>query len=225
MRILIVEDDRGASRFLKKGLTEEGFVVETVFDGEEGLFLATQQQFDLIILDIMLPEMNGFEVIKGIRAKGVSTPVIFLTAKDQQSDLIHGLDLGADDYLVKPFAFAELLARIRAVLRRGQKENTSEKITVNDLCLNRISRSAERAGKPIELSAKEYLLLEYLMLNAGHVLTRTMILEHVWGYSFDTSSNVIDVHINRLRSKVDKDFSSKLIHTIKGVGYVLKAQD
>jgi len=225
MRVLIVEDDKGASRFIKKGLTEEGFVVETVFDGEEGLFMATHQQFDLIILDIMLPEMNGFEVIKGIRAKGVTTPVIFLTAKDQQDDLIHGFDLGADDYLVKPFAFAELLARIRAVLRRGQKENESVKITINELCLDRLSRSAERDGTPIELSAKEYLLLEYLMLNAGHVLTRTMILEHVWGYNFDTNSNIIDVHINRVRSKVDKGFPRKLIHTIKGVGYVLKAQD
>lgn len=225
MRVLIVEDDKGTSRFIKKGLTEEGFVVESVFDGEEGLFMATHQQFDLIILDIMLPEMNGFEVIKGIRAKGVSTPVIFLTAKDQQDDLIHGFNLGADDYLVKPFAFAELLARIRAVLRRGQKENKSTKITINELCLDRLSRSAERDGTLIELSAKEYLLLEYLMLNAGHVLTRTMILEHVWGYNFDTNSNIIDVHINRVRSKVDKGFSSKLIHTIKGVGYVLKAQD
>ena len=210
---------------LKRDSTEEGFVVETVFDGEEGLFMATQQQFDLIILDIMLPEMNGYEVIKGIRAKGVTTPVIFLTAKDQQEDLIHGFDLGADDYLVKPFAFAELLARIRAVLRRGQKETDLLKISINDLCLNRISRSAERGGKLIELSAKEYLLLEYLMLNAGHVLTRTMILEHVWGYNFDTSSNIIDVHINRVRAKVDKGFPAKLIHTIKGVGYVLKAQD
>ena len=225
MRILIVEDDKGASRFIKKGLTEEGFVVETVFDGEEGLFMATQQQFDLILLDIMLPEMNGYEVLKGIRAKGVTTPVIFLTAKDQQGDLIHGFELGADDYLVKPFAFAELLARIRAVLRRGQKETDLLKISINDLCLNRISRSAERGTMPIELSAKEYLLLEYLMLNAGQVLTRTMILEHVWGYDFDTNSNIIDVHINRIRSKIDKGFSSKLIHTIKGVGYVFKAQD
>jgi heavy metal response regulator len=225
MRILIVEDDKGALRFIKKGLSEEGFVVETVFDGEEGLFMATRQQFDLIILDIMLPEMNGYEVIKGIRAKGVSTPVIFLTAKDQQEDLIHGFDLGADDYLVKPFAFAELLARMRAVLRRGQKETDLLKVSIKDLCLNRISRSAERGGKIIELSAKEYLLLEYLMINAGHVLTRTMILEHVWGYNFDTSSNIIDVHINRVRTKVDKGFPVKLIHTIKGIGYVLKAQD
>ncbi len=224
MRILIVEDDRGASRFIKKGLIEEGFVAETVFDGEEGLFMATQQKFDLIILDVMLPEMNGFEVLKGIRAKGVSTPVIFLTARDQQGDIVHGFNLGADDYLVKPFAFAELLARIRAVVRRGQKGNDLLKINIDDLCLNCMTRSAEREGIPIELSAKEYLLLEYLMRNAGQVLTRTMILEHVWGYNFDTSSNIIEVHINRLRMKVDKDFPNKLIHTIKGVGYVLKAQ-
>lgn len=225
MRILIVEDDKGASRFIKKGLTEEGFLVETVFDGEEGLFMATEQEFDLIILDIMLPEMNGYEVIKGIRAKGVSTPVVFLTARDQQAEIIHGFDLGADDYLVKPFAFAELLARIRAVLRRGQKNNDLLKINIDDLFLDRISRSAERGGMPIELSAKEYLLLEYFMINAGQVLTRTMILEHVWGYNFDTCSNVIEVHINRLRTKIDKDFSNKLINTVKGIGYVFKIQD
>ena len=225
MHILVVEDDRGAAHFIRKGLSEQGFAVETVGDGEEARFMAVHQHYDLIILDVMLPAMNGFEVLKGLRAKGVATPVIFLTARDEQGDILHGFDLGADDYLVKPFAFAELLARVRAVLRRGQNEGDLSTIGVDALCLNRITRVAERDGTPIELSAKEYLLLEYLMRNAGQVLTRTMILDHVWGYNFDTASNVIDVHINRLRAKVDKGFSRKLIHTIKGVGYVFKDQE
>jgi len=225
MRILVVEDDKGASRFIRKGLMENGYVVDAVFDGEEGLFMATNQSYDLIILDIMLPELNGYEVLKGIRKKGAATPVIILTAKDSREDVVHGLDLGADDYLVKPFAFAELLARIRAVLRRGQKEQEISKLTVADLTLNCIDRTAKREDCFIELSNKEYRLLEYLMKNAGQVLTRTMILENVWGYDFDTSSNIIDVHINRLRAKVDVGFDNKLIHTIIGVGYVLKTEE
>jgi two-component system copper resistance phosphate regulon response regulator CusR len=225
MRILLVEDDRSASRFLKKGLSEMGYTVDAVFDGEEGLYLATSQTYDLIILDIMLPEMNGFEVLKAVRRAGASTPVIFLTARDEKSDVVHGLELGADDYLIKPFSFPELLARIRAVLRRGQKDFESSRITVADLTLNLISRTAERGGQLIELSGKEFALLEYMMRNAGQILTRTMILERVWGYDFDTSSNIIDVHINRLRSKIDRDAGIKLIKTIKGVGYVLKAED
>jgi len=224
MRILIVEDDRGVSRFLKKGLTEEGFGVDAVFDGEEGLYMATTEIYDLVVLDIMLPEMNGFEVLKGVRKKGVVTPVLFLTAKDEKEDVIRGLDLGADDYLVKPFAFAELLARIRAILRRGQKDSAVSSLCAGDLTLNLIERSAERDGKKIELGAKEFMLLEYLMRNSGQVLTRTMILDKVWGYNFDTGSNIIDVHINRLRNKIDKGVAAKLIHTIKGVGYVLKAE-
>lgn len=224
MRILIVEDDRGVSRFIKKGLTEEGFGVDAVFDGEEGLYMATTETYDLVILDIMLPEMNGFEVLKGIRKKGVMTPVLFLTAKDEKEDVIRGLDLGADDYLVKPFAFAELLARSRAILRRGQKDLAASSLCAGDLILNLIERSAERDGNKIELGAKEFMLLEYLMRNAGQVLTRTMILDKVWGYNFDTGSNIIDVHINRLRNKIDKGFDINLIHTIKGVGYVLKAE-
>jgi heavy metal response regulator len=221
MRILLVEDDMGASRFIRKGLQEKGYAIDVAFDGEEGFHSATAQDYDLIILDIMLPEMSGFEVLKGIRKKGIITPVIFLTARDEKEDVVHGLELGADDYLIKPFSFAELLARIKAVLRRGQKDSDLAKLTVADLTLNLMNRTAIRGAKNIELSAKEFVLLDYLMRNAGQVLTRTMILEHVWGYDFDTSTNIIDVHINRLRAKIDKDFSRKLIHTIKGVGYVL----
>ena len=221
MRILLVEDDMGASRFIRKGLQEKGYTIDVAFDGEEGFHLATSQAYDLIILDIMLPEMSGFEVLKGIRKKGIFTPVIFLTARDEKEDVVHGLELGADDYLIKPFSFAELLARITAVLRRGQKDLELSKLTADDLTLNLMNRIARRGDKNIELSAKEFMLLEYLMRNAGQILTRTMILEHVWGYDFDTSTNIIDVHINRLRTKIDKDFPRKLIHTIKGVGYVL----
>ena len=224
MRILIIEDDKGVSRFIRKGLSEEGFGVDAVFDGDEGLYMASTDVYDLIILDIMLPELNGFEVIKGIRKKGVSVPVLFLTAKNEKEDIVHGLGLGADDYLVKPFAFAELLARIKAVLRRGQKDVEMSRLCVGDLTLNLIDRTVLRSGKNIELSAKEFALLEYLMRNAGQALTRTMILDKVWGYDFDTSSNIIDVHINKLRSKIDKDFDSSLIHTLKGVGYVVKVK-
>jgi len=224
MRILVVEDDKGTARFIKKGLSEEGFMADAISGGEEGLFMATTEIYDLIILDVMLPEINGFEVLKAIRQKGVSTPVLFLTAKDEKEDIIHGLDLGADDYLVKPFAFAELLARIRAVLRRGQTSDQMQKLIIADLVLNRVTRQARRNDKVIELTAKEFQLLEYMMRNAGQILTKTMILDRVWGYDFDTQSNIIEVHVNRLRTKVDKDFSTKLIHTVRGVGYVIKTQ-
>jgi heavy metal response regulator len=224
MRILVVEDDKGTARFIKKGLSEEGFMTDVVSGGEEGLFMATTEIYDLIILDVMLPEINGFEVLRGIRQKGVSTPVLFLTAKDEKEDIIHGLDLGADDYLVKPFAFAELLARIRAVLRRGQTSDQMQKLVISDLVLDRVTRQARRNDKVIELTAKEFQLLEYMMRNAGQILTKTMILDRVWGYDFDTQSNIIEVHVNRLRAKVDKDFSTKLIHTVRGVGYVIKTE-
>ncbi|RZB36733.1 MAG: hypothetical protein SRB2_01812 [Desulfobacteraceae bacterium Eth-SRB2] len=224
MRILVVEDDKGAARFIQKGLSEEGFMTDVVSGGEEGLFMAMSEIYDLIILDVMLPEVNGFEVLRAIRQKGVSTPVLFLTAKDEKEDIIHGLDLGADDYLVKPFAFAELLARIRAVLRRGQTSDQMQKLIIGDLVLDRVTRQALRNDKIIELTAKEFQLLEYMMRNAGQILTKTMILDRVWGYDFDTQSNIIEVHVNRLRTKVDKGFSTKLIHTVRGVGYVIKTQ-
>ena len=224
MRVLLVEDDRGVSRFIKKGLKESGYVVDTAFDGEEGLHLSLSQTYDLIVLDILLPEINGYEVLKSIREKGVMTPVICLTAKDEKEDIVKGLELGADDYLVKPFSFTELLARIKAVLRRGQKDTELSNLAFEDLDLDLINRAARRNEENIELSGKEFLLLEYLMRNPGQILTRTMILENVWGYNFDTSSNIVDVHINHLRMKVDKDFHPKLIHTIKGVGYVIKTE-
>jgi heavy metal response regulator len=224
MRILVVEDDKGTARFIQKGLSEEGFMTDVVSGGEEGQFMATTEIYDLIILDVMLPEINGFEVLRGIKQKGVSTPVLFLTAKDTKEDIIHGLDLGADDYLVKPFAFAELLARIRAVLRRGQTSDRMQKLIIGDLVLDRVTRQARREDKIIELTAKEFQLLEYMMRNKGQILTKTMILDRVWGYDFDTQSNIIEVHVNRLRAKVDKDFSTKLINTVRGVGYVVKAQ-
>lgn len=224
MRILLVEDDGGVSRFIKKGLKENGYVVDVALDGEKGLHLALSQSFDLIILDILLPKINGYEVLKNIRKKKVMTPVICLTAKDEKEDIVQGLELGADDYLVKPFSFAELLARIKAILRRGQKDMELSTLIVGDLTLDLINRTARRNEKYIELSGKEFLLLEYLMRNAGQILTRTMILENVWGYNFDTSSNIIDVHINHLRRKINRNSSSKLIHTIKGVGYVVKSE-
>jgi len=224
MKILLVEDDKGVSRFIKKGLREAGYVVDDAFDGEKGLQLALSKSYDIIVLDILLPEMNGYEVLKNIRKKKVMTPVVFLTAKGEKEDIVEGLALGADDYLVKPFSFTELLARIKAVLRRGRKNVELSKLAISDLTLDIINRTVRRNEKNIELLAKEFLLLEYLMRNAGQILTRTMILENVWGYNFDTSSNIIEVHINHLRLKIDKDFQPKLIHTIKGIGYVLKSK-
>ena len=223
MKILLVEDDTSISRFIAKGLKEKGYVVDVSHDGEEGLHLILNQSYDLVILDILLPGINGYEILKAIRDRKVGTPVICLTAKGEQEDIVRGLDLGADDYLVKPFSFAELHARMVAVLRRGQKEKDITRFAIGDLKLDLISRTVSRNEKTIELSAKEFLLLEYLMRNAGQILTRTMILEQVWGYNFDTSSNIIDVHINHLRGKIDTDFQTKLIHTVKGIGYVIKS--
>ncbi|SDU21667.1 heavy metal response regulator transcription factor [Desulfobacula phenolica] len=224
MKILIIEDDADVLRFIKKGLSESGYTIDAASTGDEGLFLATTQYFDLMILDVMLPELSGFDIIKRIRKNHIKTPVIFLTARDDQDDILQGFNLGADDYLVKPFSFAELLARIKAILRRGH-EKPIDKLCIGDLSLDLIKHTVYRGHTKIEISAKEFLLLEYLLRNSGQVLTRTMILEQVWGYSFDTSSNIIDVHINRLRGKIDKHFNNKLIHTIKGVGYVLKAEE
>jgi DNA-binding response OmpR family regulator len=222
MRILLVEDDKGTSRFIEKGFSEAGFTVDTVYDGAAGEFLAADQSYDLISLDIMLPRMDGFTLLKTIRKKGVLTPVIFLTAKSEQKDIISGFDLGADDYLVKPFTFAELFARSKAIMRRGKAPAQEHHVSVANLTIDKLTRKATRGGKTIELSNMEFKLLCYLADNSGQVLTRTMILESVWGYNFDINSNVIDVHINRLRVKIDKEFSPQLIHTIKGVGYVLE---
>ncbi|HPD60998.1 MAG TPA: winged helix-turn-helix domain-containing protein [Thermodesulfobacteriota bacterium] len=224
MKILLVEDDNNVARFVEKGLKENYFSVDVAENGEDGLHLATQEIYDLIILDIMLPILSGEKILLHLRERGNTTPVIFLTARDAEKSIVNGLNLGADDYIVKPFSFYELLARIMAILRRG-KEVVSPILRYADLTLNQISREVRRGDVFIELTPKEYALIEYFMRNPGQILTRTMISEHVWNYNFDTMTNIIDVHINHLRSKIDKDFSPKLIHTVKGVGYVLKRKD
>ena len=224
MRILLIEDDKAVARFVGKGLKENDYSVDVAVNGEDGLHLATEEDYDLVILDIMLPQLSGDEILRIMRDKGITTPVIFLTAKDSQTDIVDGLNVGADDYMVKPFSFHELLARIRAILRRG-KATIPTLLKVANLTLDQLTREVRRDNTVIELTPKEYGLLEYLMRNAGQVVTRTMISEHVWNYDFDTATNIIDVHINHLRSKVDKGFSSELIYTVRGVGYVLKEKD
>ena len=221
MYILVVEDEKKVAGFLKKGLQEESYTVDMAYDGEEALLFAAMNYYDLIILDIMLPKKDGMEVLKTLRAQGFSTPVLMLTAKDALQDKVQGLDSGADDYLTKPFAFAELLARIRALFRRGKPTNEVS-LTAADLALDPSTHKVQRAGKPIELTNKEYALLEYFLRNKGQVLTRTLINEHVWGYRFATGTNIVDVYVNYLRNKIDHGFDKKLIHTVRGVGYVLK---
>jgi heavy metal response regulator len=221
MHILVVEDDKKVAGFLKKGLQEEGYTVNVAYDGEEGLGLAMANQYDLITLDIMLPERDGIQILRELRARRNSAPILMLTARDSLEDKVQGLDEGADDYLTKPFAFAELLARIRAILRRGEAERPV-KLVVADLTLDPVTREVRRSGKEIELTNKEYALLEYFLRNKGQVLTRSLISDHVWGYQFDTGTNIVSVYVNYLRNKIDSGFDKKLIHTVRGVGYVLK---
>ena len=223
MKILVVEDEERVSQFIQKGLREEGHAVDAAFDGEEGGFLAEVNDYDLIILDLMLPKKNGIMVCREIRERGVATPVLMLTARDSTGDKVRGLDAGADDYLTKPFAFEELLARVRALLRRGSETKTPTLKTA-DLELDPMSRRVTRDGKPIRLTTKEYALLEYMMRNPDKVLSRTLIGEHVWDMNFDPESNVIDVYVSHLRNKVDKGFSRPLIHTLRGQGYMLSDQ-
>lgn len=224
MKVLLVEDDKSIAHFVGKGLRENYFAVDMAYDGEEGLYLALNERYDLLILDIMLPKMDGVEILKSIREAGISTPVVFLTAKDAQRDIVEGLNLGADDYMVKPFSFNELLARVRAILRRAKAERVSE-LKVADLSMDLVAHKVFRGGKRIDLTPKEYALLEYLMRNEGQILTRTMISESIWDYHFDSLTNVIDVHVYHLRNKIDKGFKPQLLHTIKGVGYVLERRD
>jgi len=224
MRILVVEDEKKVASFLKKGLEEERYAVDCAFDGEEALFMADANEYDLVILDIMLPKVDGLEVLKQVRDKGATLPVLMLTAKDSIEDVVKGLDRGCDDYLTKPFAFAELLARVRALLRRKGREPAGE-LRVADLVLDPVTHAVSRGGKKVDLTAKEYALLEYLMRHADRVVTRTMISEHVWDYHFDPMTNVIDVYVNHLRGKIDVDSSQKLIHTIRGVGYILRGNE
>jgi len=221
MRILVVEDDPSVSGFILKGLREEHYAVDLAIDGEAGLSMADLTPYDLIILDIMLPKVSGFEVCQRLRATRNTTPILLLTARETVEDRVLGLDTGADDYLTKPFAFAELLARIRALLRRGQP-STPMQLTIADLELDPVTHKVWRSGKEIGLTNKEYTLLEYLLRNAGRVLTRTAITEHVWDIHYDSVTNIVDVHIKALRNKMDRDMSPQLIHTVRGVGYVLK---
>jgi len=221
MRILIVEDDKKVAAFIKKGLEEETYAVDVAYDGEEGLYLGQQNQYDLVILDLMLPVLDGLAVLSGLIDKGIDTPILLLTAKDAVEDKVLGLNKGADDYLTKPFAFSELVARVRVLLRRGKAE-TKTVLTIADLTLDLVSHKVKRGDEEIDLTGKEYSLLEYFMRNPGKVLTRTMIAEHVWDYNFDTFTNVIDVYINHLRKKIDRNHPKKLLHTLRGVGYVMR---
>jgi heavy metal response regulator len=221
MRVLFVEDDRDIVRFVRKGLQESYFVVDVAYDGEEGLYLALNERYDLLLLDIMLPKRDGIDILNSLREKGIETPAIFLTARDAESDVVSGLDSGADDYIVKPFSINELLARVRAILRRSRGEGASE-LKVGDLRMDLRTHKVFRGPRRIDLTPKEYALLEYLMRNTGQIVTRTMISESVWDYHFDSLTNVIDVHVYHLRNKVDRSSDYKLIHTIKGVGYVLE---
>jgi len=219
MRILVVEDEKKVASFIKKGLQQEGYAADTVYDGQEAIQNATAFDYDLVILDLMLPTRSGLDVLREIRSKKTTLPVLVLTAKGAIEDKVAGLDAGADDYLIKPFAFAELSARIRALLRRGAQENT--RLRIADLEMDNAARQVRRAGQVIDLKMKEYALLEFLLRNAYRAVTRTMIVEHVWDIHFDSVSNVVDVHINSLRNKIDKGFQPPLIHTVRGVGYML----
>ncbi len=224
MRILLVEDDANIVGFVRKGLEEERYGVDVAQDGEEGLLMARTTPYDLLILDVMLPKLDGFTVCRRLRGDGHATPILLLTAKDSVEDRVTGLDTGADDYLTKPFAFAELLARIRALLRRGGAHQ-SGKMKAADLELDPLAHRVWRGGKEIILTNKEYALLEYLLRNESRVLTRTAIIEHVWGIHYDSLTNIVDVQIRSLRAKIDRDFSPQLIQTVRGVGYVLKTPE
>lgn len=221
MRILLVEDDTSVSSFITKGLQEEHYAIDSTMDGEEGFLMASTIPYDLLILDVMVPKMNGFTLCRRLREKGYTTPILLLTARDAVDDRVTGLDTGADDYLTKPFAFPELLARIRALLRRGGAQAIT-RLTAADLELDPVSHRVWRAGQEIILTNKEYALLEYLLRNTDRVLTRTSIIEHVWDIQYDSMTNIVDVHIRSLRAKLDRDHSPQLIHTVRGVGYVLK---
>ena len=222
MKILVVEDELKTGDYLRQGLMEAGFVVDLLRNGEDGLHAALSEAYDLVILDVMLPGMDGWSVLKGIRRSGKDLPVLFLTARDEIDDRVRGLELGADDYLVKPFAFAELLARVRTLLRRGAKGKEAETLRAADLDLDLMRRRVTRAGKRIDLTAKEFALLELLLRRQGEVLPRSLIASQVWDMNFDSDTNVIEVAVKRLRAKVDDGFEPKLIRTVRGMGYVLE---
>ncbi len=223
MRILIVEDEKKVASFIKKGLEEEYYSVDVALDGKEGMKLITSEEYDLVVMDVMIPFIDGITLVKEIRKRDVLTPVLMLTVRDSVKDKIEGLDAGADDYLTKPFAFEELLARVRSLLRRSGSAK-STKLTVADLELDLQSHRVSRGGKEIILTPKEYSILEYLMRNVNKVVSRTKLIEHVYDYHFDTETNIIDVYINKVRTKVDTNFDGQTIHTIRGIGYIIKDQ-
>jgi len=226
MHILVVEDDNQAAQYLIKGLSENGHTVDHESDGKSGLFMAMENTYDVIIMDRMLPNLDGLSAIKTIRASGDTTPVMILSALGEVDDRVHGLRAGGDDYLVKPFAFAELLARLDVLSRRqGDIKQPETSLKVGDLEMDLLSHSVKRAGQNIDLQPREFRLLEYLMRNQGQMITRTMLLENVWNFHFDPQTNVIDVHISRLRNKIDKNFDKPLLQTIRGVGYSMKVAD
>jgi DNA-binding response OmpR family regulator len=221
MRILVADDDRRLTSIVKRGLAEEAYAVDVAYDGEESEYLSEVNPYDLIVLDIMMPKKDGIEVCRKLRAKSINTPILMLTAKDTVEDRVRGLDAGADDYLVKPFAFSELLARVRALLRRNGMTKSPE-LRVGELTLNTLTREASRGQKAIELTTKEYVILEYFMRHPNVVVTRRMLEEHAWDYDFDSLSNLIDVYIRRLRRKIDKPSEKSIIQTIRGAGYRLR---
>lgn len=223
MKILVVEDDLKIGAYLKQGLSESSFIVDLVHNGVDGLHHALTEPYDIVILDVMLPGLDGWQILSGVRAAGKDVPVLFLTARDHVDDRVHGLELGADDYLVKPFAFSELLARVRTLLRRGTRKKEAEFLYASDLEIDLLRRRVTRSGKRIELTAKEFSLLELLARRQGEVLPRSLIASQVWDMNFDSDTNVIDVAVRRLRAKVDDSFDAKLIHTVRGMGYVLEA--
>ena len=225
MRALLVEDDSTIAEFVTRGLREAGFAVDHASDGEQGLTAALGQQYDVAIVDVMLPRRDGLSLIDELRRRGVVTPVLILSARRSVDDRVRGLQAGGDDYLTKPFAFAELLARVQALVRRATRSPEPTSLTVDDLTLDLLSRRVTRGAKAIDLRPREFALLEYLMRNAGKVVSKTMILSHVWDYSFDPQTNIVDVLVSRLREKIDRPYEKKLLHTVRGVGYVLRASD
>lgn len=225
MRILVVEDEAEVAAYLSKGLKEHGHVVDEAHDGKEGLYLALSEPFDAMVIDRMLPNVDGLSIVRSVRQAEIKTPVLILSALGQVDDRVEGLREGGDDYLVKPFAFSELIARLEALSRRGAPTGEQTRLVVGDLEMDLLARSVRRAGREIELKPREFALLEYLMRNAGRVVTRTMLLEQVWDYHFDPQTNVIDVHISRLRQKIDRGFDNELLQTVRGAGYTLRAPD
>jgi len=224
MRILVVEDDKKIASFVKKGLEAAGFAVDHAPDGEEGLHLALTESYDASIIDLMLPKLDGLTLIENIRKERINTPIIILSAKGSIDDRVRGLQTGSDDYLTKPFAFSELLARVQALIRRSTGTSEPTTLSLADLSMDLLTREVYRAEKKMELQPREFSLLEYLMRNAGKVVSKTMIMEHVWDYHFDPQTNVVEARVSRLRDKIDKGVGHKLIHTVRGVGYVLKEE-